>query len=162
VVSTQVGGVPEVLPSDLIRLAEPNTSGYNMVVRSTWFWLLLMSIPGCTALVDVLEEAIEAHRCGSRLPHQEMHERVKRMYTWHNVAKRTEKVFAQLGNSCMVHYVTDLYRYTTWLPGLPRGATLRGPTGSTIVTHWLGNCTSSSLLSSNSSTFSSCGSDQLR
>lgn len=37
VVSTQVGGVPEVLPSDLIRLAEPNTSGYNTVVRPTWF-----------------------------------------------------------------------------------------------------------------------------
>lgn len=26
VVSTRVGGVPEVLPSDLIRLAEPNVS----------------------------------------------------------------------------------------------------------------------------------------
>jgi len=37
VVSTQVGGVPEVLPSDLIRLAEPNTSGYNTLVRPTWF-----------------------------------------------------------------------------------------------------------------------------
>ena len=27
VVSTRVGGVPEVLPSDLIRLAEPNITG---------------------------------------------------------------------------------------------------------------------------------------
>ena len=31
VVSTQVGGVPEVLPPDLIRLAEPTVTGINVL-----------------------------------------------------------------------------------------------------------------------------------
>lgn len=44
------------------------------------------------ALVSSLEEAIAAHREGERVEHWEMHRRVRNMYTWQNVAKRTEKV----------------------------------------------------------------------
>ena len=44
------------------------------------------------ALIDALEDAIQAHRHGSRVPPHEMHKRVMGMYTWHNVAERTEKV----------------------------------------------------------------------
>jgi phosphatidylinositol glycan class A protein len=71
VISTRVGGVPEVLPDDLISLADPNIN----------------------ALAKALEEAIENHRHGNRVPHWEMHERVGKMYTWHNVARRTEQVY---------------------------------------------------------------------
>ena len=46
-----------------------------------------------TALVTVLEEAITAHRHGDCMPHWEIHDRVKTMYTWHNVARRTELVY---------------------------------------------------------------------
>lgn len=31
VISTRVGGVPEVLPEDMIRLVEPNVAGWNKV-----------------------------------------------------------------------------------------------------------------------------------
>ena len=41
-----------------------------------------------------LEEAITAHRHGDRVPHAEAHNRVKTMYTWQNVAHRTEKVYS--------------------------------------------------------------------
>ncbi len=33
-----------------------------------------------------------AVQTGNRVPHWEAHQRVRAMYTWHNVAKRTEKV----------------------------------------------------------------------
>ncbi|XP_064407061.1 phosphatidylinositol N-acetylglucosaminyltransferase subunit A-like isoform X2 [Halichondria panicea] len=71
VVSTRVGGVPEVLPPELLRLAEPN-------------------VP---ALVSTLNEAIESHRHGDNITKLDMHERVKDLYTWSNVALRTLKVY---------------------------------------------------------------------
>ena len=89
VVSTRVGGVPEVLPDDLIRLAEPNVTG----------WAEPLTVPhselppaSTIALVSALEEAIEAHRYGNRVSHEEMHQQVEKMYTWHSVARRTERV----------------------------------------------------------------------
>ena len=66
VVSTNVGGVPEVLPGDLMRLAEPVVEDLSLV----------------------MEEAIaDAHK----IEPQEMHDRVKEMYSWHDVARRTEE-----------------------------------------------------------------------
>ncbi|CAN0829044.1 Phosphatidylinositol N-acetylglucosaminyltransferase subunit A [Linum grandiflorum] len=67
-VSTRVGGVPEVLPDDMIVLAQPDP----------------------TDMVQAIKKAI------SLLPEidpQVMHERMKKLYDWHDVAKRTEIVY---------------------------------------------------------------------
>lgn len=71
VVSTSVGGVPEVLPPDLIHLAEA-------------------TVP---ALVNGLEVAIAVHREGKFIPPEIVHQRVRDIYTWSEIAERTEKVY---------------------------------------------------------------------
>ncbi|XP_052198883.1 phosphatidylinositol N-acetylglucosaminyltransferase subunit A-like isoform X3 [Diospyros lotus] len=67
-VSTRVGGVPEVLPEDMIVLAKPDP----------------------VDMVQAIQKAI------SMLPEidpQNMHLRMKKLYSWHDVAKRTEIVY---------------------------------------------------------------------
>ncbi|PNY00434.1 phosphatidylinositol N-acetylglucosaminyltransferase subunit A-like protein, partial [Trifolium pratense] len=67
-VSTRVGGVPEVVPDDMIVLAEPDPSD---MVRS-------------------IQKAI------TMLPNidpQVMHNRMRELYSWHDVAKRTKIVY---------------------------------------------------------------------
>ncbi|XP_051260472.1 phosphatidylinositol N-acetylglucosaminyltransferase subunit A isoform X2 [Dicentrarchus labrax] len=71
VVSTRVGGIPEVLPEDLITLCEPT-------VRS---------------LCAGLETVIARQRSGSVPSPASIHARVQNLYTWRNVAERTEKVY---------------------------------------------------------------------
>jgi phosphatidylinositol glycan class A protein len=71
VVSTSVGGVPEVLPPSYIVLAEPDAGD----------------------LIDKIREAVR------RLPSVDpwkMHEEVKHCYDWNNVAERTEKVYDRI------------------------------------------------------------------
>ena len=70
-VSTKVGGIPEVLPESMITLSEPNVSD----------------------LLINLEKAINNHRSGIRMNSIEMHEKIKKMYSWRDVAKRTEIVY---------------------------------------------------------------------
>ena len=53
-------------------------------------------------LVEALEGAIHRHRRGGGVPSQEMHERVREMYKWQNVAERTEKASGQLGGNVKV------------------------------------------------------------
>lgn len=68
VVSTNVGGVPEVLPPEMRYLAPPKKDD----------------------LVLALKQALEqAHN----VPSHKFHEMVKDMYSWHHVAIRTEKVY---------------------------------------------------------------------
>lgn len=71
VVSTNVGGVFEVLPPDMIYLAEPSIKD----------------------LTRVIDKAIRDYKAGDMLLPTECHERIKNMYTWNNVACRTEKVY---------------------------------------------------------------------
>nr|XP_058971022.1 phosphatidylinositol N-acetylglucosaminyltransferase subunit A-like [Pocillopora verrucosa] len=71
VVSTRVGGVPEVLPDDMIKLAEPSVK----------------------SLVAALESAVEAARNNTFVAPNVAHERIRTMYTWQNVARRTERVY---------------------------------------------------------------------
>ena len=68
VVSTKVGGVPEVLPSDMMLLSTPN-------VRS---------------IVESVSKAIDVLPTVNRW---DFHERVKAMYNWRDVAERTEVVY---------------------------------------------------------------------
>lgn len=65
-----MGGIPEVLPEDLITLCEPT-------VRS---------------LCAGLETVIVRQRSGSVPSPETIHARVRTLYTWRNVAERTEKV----------------------------------------------------------------------
>jgi phosphatidylinositol glycan class A protein len=74
VVSTNVGGVPEVLPADdMIILAQPNVPDMvNCVIR-----------------------AIERQLLHSIDPWH-LHDRVKHMYSWDRVAEETEAVYSNL------------------------------------------------------------------
>ncbi|TYZ62848.1 hypothetical protein PybrP1_003577 [[Pythium] brassicae (nom. inval.)] len=72
VVSTRVGGVPEVLPPDMIQFAREITP---------------------EALAEAVLEAVP------RVPHvdrERFHARVADMYNWHAVAARTERVYAKV------------------------------------------------------------------
>ncbi|KAL7644934.1 UNVERIFIED_CONTAM: hypothetical protein RMT77_004751 [Armadillidium vulgare] len=71
VVSTCVGGIPEVLPPHLISLAEPTSS----------------------SLIEHLEKAIEREMDGTRCDPMRMHEEMRNIYTWSDIAVRTEKVY---------------------------------------------------------------------
>eukprot|EP00758_Cryptobia_borreli_P007401 Tbor_TRINITY_DN5291_c0_g1::TRINITY_DN5291_c0_g1_i1::g.16465::m.16465/K03857/PIGA, GPI3; phosphatidylinositol glycan, class A len=67
-VATRVGGVPEVLPATMVELAEPEPS----------------------SIVEALEVAILKVPCISPW---ELHENVRRFYSWDWVAARTERVY---------------------------------------------------------------------
>nr|KAG5685687.1 hypothetical protein BaRGS_027197 [Batillaria attramentaria] len=89
VVSTRVGGVPEVLPSDLIYLADPSVK----------------------ALAAALQQAIEDRYQGKVVPPFEAHDRVKQMYTWANVAARTEWVYDLVSSSPARDMAARIERY---------------------------------------------------
>ncbi|KAK1302394.1 hypothetical protein QJS10_CPB12g00465 [Acorus calamus] len=67
-VSTRVGGVPEVLPDDMVVLAEPVPSDMVKAIRKA---------------IHILPK-IDPHV---------MHLRMKDLYSWHDVARRTEVVY---------------------------------------------------------------------
>jgi phosphatidylinositol glycan class A protein len=88
VVSTKVGGVPEVLPPSMIKFAEPNAE----------------------ALIDALSEGIAISR---RIIPTEMHERIRSMYSWSDVAVRTELVYAQVASKPPPTLAERLLKYST-------------------------------------------------
>lgn len=104
VVSTRVGGIPEVLPPDLIRLAEPSVKGLltDSARNSQKFdqkchvSLCCVQISFPTALCAALEDAIVASQSGRVLDPESMHMRVKELYTWQDVARRTEVVYNRI------------------------------------------------------------------
>ncbi|KAL2538352.1 UDP-Glycosyltransferase superfamily protein [Forsythia ovata] len=67
-VSTRVGGVPEVLPDDMVVLAEPDPN-------------------------DMVQAITKAIHILPQIDPQEMHTRMKTLYSWHDVARRTEIVY---------------------------------------------------------------------
>ncbi|XP_061442134.1 phosphatidylinositol N-acetylglucosaminyltransferase subunit A isoform X1 [Rhineura floridana] len=80
VVSTKVGGIPEVLPNNLIILCEPSVK----------------------SLCSGLEKAISQLKSGSLLSPEVMHSKVKTFYTWRNVATRTEKVYDRVAGETVL------------------------------------------------------------
>ncbi|CAD5119585.1 DgyrCDS8187 [Dimorphilus gyrociliatus] len=76
VVTTKVGGIPEVLPEHLVYLAEPNPK----------------------SLIEALEAAIENRISGNILDPWEQHRQVSLLYTWENVAERTVKIYNRIIN----------------------------------------------------------------
>lgn len=89
VVSTKVGGIPEVLPPGLIYLAEPNVE----------------------ALSRELEKAIEDRINNKVLDPFKLHETIKALYSWRDVAERTEKVYRMVMDSPVPDTATRLNRY---------------------------------------------------
>lgn len=70
VVSTKVGGVPEVLPDEMLRLAIPDDKHLTKVLSE--------------AISDVKEKRIDT---------SSFHGKVAKMYSWHDVAERTERIY---------------------------------------------------------------------
>lgn len=73
VVSTKVGGVPEILPRHMLQFAEPNVKA------------LLDCISG------VISSVRHANRSSSAIA--AFHRDVSAMYSWHDVARRTGRVY---------------------------------------------------------------------
>ncbi|KAF2348907.1 Glycosyl transferase family 1 [Trinorchestia longiramus] len=71
VVSTDVGGIPEVLPPDLITLAQPTVG----------------------SLCEALDLAIRREVSGDRLAPHTQHRLMQGLYSWPDVALRTERVY---------------------------------------------------------------------
>lgn len=106
VVSTAVGGIPEVLPMHCF------TGVKEKMIR-------LAPNPSITDLMQVLEEAIEEERnlrskglSMERFYH--VSNAVKQMYSWESVAKRTEAVYMRIDmEHCIVPLAERLSRYMT-------------------------------------------------
>ena len=82
VVSTNVGGIPEVLPPNLIKLAEPTI----------------------TSLESALDDAIASCSTYKSCDMLEAHSTLKIVYTWRSIAARTEKVYqtiSRVAPSCI-------------------------------------------------------------
>ncbi|XP_004000345.1 phosphatidylinositol N-acetylglucosaminyltransferase subunit A isoform X1 [Felis catus] len=80
VVSTRVGGIPEVLPENLIILCEPSVK----------------------SLCEGLEKAISQLKSGALPAPEDIHNIVKTFYTWRNVAERTEKVYDRVAGEAVL------------------------------------------------------------
>lgn len=103
VVSTRVGGIPEVLPDNLIILCEPSVK----------------------SLCAGLEKAIAQLKSGVLPAPEKIHNIVKTFYTWRNVAERTEKVchlprkgYLKIVSEFLrfhVHIGFFLYRFTVFV-----------------------------------------------
>ncbi|KAI0360458.1 transferase [Trametes cingulata] len=87
VVSTRVGGLPEVLPQDMISFANPDEDD---VVRA-------------------MSEAIKLVSAGKHDPFA-AHERIKGFYDWREVTHRTERVYESVLNSPPYDFWTRLRR----------------------------------------------------
>jgi len=94
VVSTRVGGVPEVLPDDMIRFPAPNAPSV------------------VDGLVDALEEALQV-----QVDPMRNHRRLSEMYSWRSVAMRTvDQVYDKVVLESNVSFFDNLDRYRSLGP----------------------------------------------
>ncbi|KAM9978748.1 hypothetical protein ACTFIY_012504 [Dictyostelium cf. discoideum] len=85
VVSTKVGGVPEVLPPHMISLAQPKS--------------------------DDLEEKLTDAIINLKSTPLQTHEEVRSMYDWNDVARRTETVYDIISKAPKVPFIERLRRF---------------------------------------------------
>ncbi|KAL5726107.1 phosphatidylinositol N-acetylglucosaminyltransferase [Ranunculus cassubicifolius] len=85
-VSTRVGGVPEVLPDDMVVLAEPVPSD------------MVKAISKAICILPSIDPKM-------------MHHRMKSLYSWHDVAKRTEVVYDRALSCSNENLIERLPRY---------------------------------------------------
>lgn len=88
IVCTRVGGIPEVLPSHMTVFARPEEDD----------------------LVNATSRAIKEIRMG-RVRTDKFHEQVKSMYSWTDVAERTERVYEGICKGERVGLMERLKRY---------------------------------------------------
>ncbi|RLV95492.1 Phosphatidylinositol N-acetylglucosaminyltransferase gpi3 subunit [Spathaspora sp. JA1] len=88
VVTTKVGGIPEVLPKEMFRFAEPEQD----------------------SLVNATLNAIDLLQSGG-IDTGTFHEIISRTYSWEDVAKRTENVYnsVDLINQSVIHRLEKYY-----------------------------------------------------
>lgn len=98
VVSTKVGGIPEVLPSELIWLTEPSVKG----------------------LLEGLDQALADRNSGNIISPFEAHAKVKEYYQWDDIAKRTQKVYDSVINDPIEDLGVRLHKF--WQCGAISGA----------------------------------------
>ncbi|CAJ0604772.1 unnamed protein product [Cylicocyclus nassatus] len=89
VVSTKVGGVPEVLPEEFISLEEPVAE----------------------LLINALSEAIKRRERGLLIDPVKKHQAVTTMYNWPDIAKRTEVVYRDAMQEPTQQWRQGLKRY---------------------------------------------------
>lgn len=92
VVCTRVGGIPEVLPQQMTAFAKPEEDD----------------------LVEATTKAIDALRA-NRVRTDRFHDQVKMMYSWTNVAERTERVYD--GISGVLSEEEFYGHYSSMVPG---------------------------------------------
>ena len=92
-----MGGVPEVLPPSMIKFADPDPS----------------------SIVDALVEAISVSK---RLMPSELHDKMRTMYSWSDVAKRTEVVYNNIAATKVPSLLQRLLRYRSVGPWAGVGA----------------------------------------
>ncbi|GMS84092.1 hypothetical protein PENTCL1PPCAC_6267, partial [Pristionchus entomophagus] len=95
VVSTRVGGVPEVLPPQYITLADPTPR----------------------ALFFALCESIDRRERGELPDPVEKHKEIEKMYVWSDVAARTEIVYESAMKEPRMKWSEGLRRYVDAGPG---------------------------------------------
>ena len=88
IVSTRVGGIPEVLPPSMVRLAEPEEDD----------------------IVRAMDDAIAHVRAGRHDP-LAYHAAIKQMYSWTDAAKRIESVYAAAMHNDLPRPSERLARY---------------------------------------------------
>ncbi|PVH97099.1 glycosyltransferase family 4 protein [Periconia macrospinosa] len=88
VVCTRVGGVPEVLPSHMTEFAAPEVDD----------------------LVAATNRAIEKIRSG-KVRTDLFHNQVKQMYSWTDVAQRTERIYDEVSTNRSLALIDRLKRY---------------------------------------------------
>lgn len=98
VVSTSVGGVPEVLPPNLVWLTEPTVNG----------------------LLCGLEQAMEDRANNKIVPPDIAHKQLSKMYQWMDVAGRVERVYSLVLNEPVDSLSCRLKKF--WMQGYFAGA----------------------------------------
>lgn len=88
VVSTKVGGVPEVLPRNMILFGKPEEDDLVATVAK--------------AIHKIRQREVDGLR---------FHEEIKRMYSWSDVAERTEKVYEKMLLGRKLPLIERLRRY---------------------------------------------------
>ena len=95
VVSTKVGGIPEVLPEKYIQFVEPEVGSIEL------------------GLVEAVNRVLERKQPSRR----ECHEFVRKAYDWRNVTQRTLKVYAAVKSQKkkeLPRRVRNLWESGTW------------------------------------------------
>ncbi|CCH42956.1 Phosphatidylinositol N-acetylglucosaminyltransferase gpi3 subunit [Wickerhamomyces ciferrii] len=96
VVTTRVGGIPEVLPNDMTIFANP---AVDSLVEST------------LRAIKIIEE--------KRIDPSKFHDEVKHMYDWTDVAIRTENVYDSIDESSKLTTLEQFRKY--YIMGLSKG-----------------------------------------